>query len=134
MRSSNLEYEIVHYHHDIKPPLHETNDTRFLFYSLLLGAECPLDGLQKNSLDKKSKDFLIKRLKRNILLLLYKVQNNEIICCCANRKLEKTGCLDETGFSGSLRFHMTCYTNVNFACTSQEKEAVVVPIRCIRET
>jgi len=49
-----------------------------LFYSLLLGAvdylkgECPLDGLQNNSLDKKSKDFLMKRLKRNAFFFYIK--------------------------------------------------------------
>jgi hypothetical protein len=55
-------------------------------------------------------------------LLLYKVQYNNIYCCCDNSKLGKTGCLDEIGFSGSLRFHMTCYTNVNYTCTSQDEE------------
>jgi len=119
-RSSNLEYEIVYYGRDIKLPLHEIDDISFLFYSLFLGAvdflkgECPLHCLQNNSLDKKSKDFLTKRLKRNGLLHLCKVQNNNIICCCDNRKFGKTGCLDETGISGSLPFHMTCYTNVNY--------------------
>jgi hypothetical protein len=104
------------------------DDTCFLFYSLLQGAvdylkgESTLDGLQNNSLDKKSTYFLIKRLKRNALLLLYKVQNNNIICCCGNRNLGKTGCLDEIGFSGTLPFHMTSYTKVNYTCTSQDEE------------
>ena len=124
-RSSNLGHELVYCHSDIKLPFHEIDEACFLFYSLLLGAvdylksECPLNGLQNNSLDKKSEDFLIKRLKRNVLLLLYKVPNNNIICCCGKAK---TGCLDEIGFSGSLPFHMMCYTNVNYTFTSQDEE------------
>jgi len=115
-----LEYEIVYCGRDIKLPLHEIDDTCFLFYSLFLGAvdylkgEFPLHGSQNNSLDKKSKDFLTKRLKRNGLLHLCKVQNKNIICCRDNRKFGKIGCLEERGFSGSLPFHMTCYTNVNY--------------------